>query len=129
MTAAFDLTDVAIARTPTPRYGEIRKPFTSPLPDLESATDDEWLDLAANVLRLDSDMHAVASSPQHIRGLCRQLERMDVKSLAMDEVRAADLTEVNRLRDKLIDMSDELAVTRQAMAEMARRFHDQRKGG
>lgn len=61
-------------RTETLAYGTPAQRFV-PLPPAEDQ--DQILDLANNATRLDADLHALCSSPQHVRAVCAQIGRLE----------------------------------------------------
>jgi hypothetical protein len=60
------------------------------MPDLDIATADDILDLAANALRITEYADAVADSPPHLTAILRQIERLDCDLTVRDE-RIAEL--------------------------------------
>lgn len=122
MTAAFDLSDAAPparARTETQAYGVARKPFTTPLPDLADADNDAILDLAANALKLESDLYALCGSSPHVRAVCQQVERLDLELTA-----AAD--ETIALRKLVRELEQRLPIA-QGMADVHRRAYERER--
>lgn len=72
----------------TAEYGIPRKPYTRPLPDLDSATDDEARDLAYNILQSDADLYAVCGSGQHVALIAKQVEKLELAETAALEAAA-----------------------------------------
>lgn len=63
-------------RTETLAYGTPAQRFV-PLPPADDQ--DQILDLANNATRLDADLHALCSSPQHVRAVCVQVGRLETE--------------------------------------------------
>lgn len=85
MTRALNLAQLPGSTRETATYGVPRKPFVEPLPDLDTATDDEILDLAANCKRLPGDLYALCGSSAHVLAILKQVERLDVGTRTLDE--------------------------------------------
>lgn len=83
-----------------------RKP--QPLPDLETATEDDVLDLAANARRIPEDMYALTGSQAHICAIIDVLERKDLAETTW--------------RDKVEQLERELADQRRQCGEWRKAY-------